>query len=179
MGYCMDIDHVTYNIPWHTVRQQKNIHSPMEKPTDAVYQRMLYAWKVKTYVALAPCLEVSVGAVRQNKSEGTVPEAYILRTLIGTTCRKQWLLTGEEPIYRGDLLVADLTAPLQRAVRIMMGASEEAQAVFERVAGLLASGQRIVIDAIVNGAMAAEQRRRIVEEMEHDVPGDASPSPTD
>jgi hypothetical protein len=151
----------------------------MDKPTDVIYARMLHVWKVKSYVALAPHLRVTAGALRQNKSEGIVPHVYVWLTMLGTGCREQWLMTGEGEIYRGDLLVCELTAALQQAVSSMLDASEEAQAVLARVARLLASNQRIVIDAIVNGAMAAEQRRRIVEEMAQDVPGDASPSPTD
>jgi hypothetical protein len=51
--------------------------------------------------------------------------------------RMEWLRQGTGEMYRGNLLVGDLPAPLQAAVRSMLNSSSEAQALLERAARLL------------------------------------------
>jgi hypothetical protein len=51
--------------------------------------------------------------------------------------RLAWLRDGTGEVYRDQLMVGDLPAPLQAAVRSMLDSSSEAQALLERAARLL------------------------------------------
>jgi hypothetical protein len=148
----------------------------MDKPTDAVYARMLHVWKVHKYVALAPHLRVTAGALRQNKSEGIVPVDYVRLTMLGTGCREEWLLTGEEPIYRGDLRVADLKAPIHEAVRVMMDVeSDKALDLFVRAARLFALGHEEPLNAMRIAVEWAENQRERAGRLRRNDPGPSRP----
>jgi hypothetical protein len=143
----------------------------MSQDVAGTYARMMQVWKVKNYRELGAKLEGKpAGTIASRKYQRSVPTEYILLTMLGTGCRKEWLLTGEGDVYRGELLVADLTAPLQAAVRSLMGASDAVQTLFERVAGLLATNQPAVMDAIKGGVIVANVRKKTPADIKADVP---------
>jgi phage repressor protein C with HTH and peptisase S24 domain len=143
----------------------------MTQDAAGIWQRMAQVWKVKGYRELGEKLGRPAGTIASRKHEQRVPREHILWTALQTGCRLEWLETGEGPIYRETLLVGDLTAPLQEAVRLMLDASEEAQATWLRVARLLSRLDQVSpMHPIMTGVIAAEYHNRIAEAMQTDVP---------
>jgi hypothetical protein len=143
----------------------------MAQDVSGIYERMMRAWQVKGYRELGAKLGRPPGTIASRKYQRTVPPLWIVETALATGCRKEWLLTGEEPMSRGDLRVSDLTAPLQEVVRLMLEASESAQAALLRVARTLAPVDQVTdMHPVMNGVIAAEYHARIAEQLRTDVP---------
>jgi hypothetical protein len=145
----------------------------MAEDVAAIYARMEIAWNVKGWAALGVKLQRPAGTIASRKYQGRVPTEYILRTMLGTGCREEWLMSGEGPMLRGDVLLCDVALPLQEVVMRLQGKGDAVYAAIVRAARLLEAAQPSVIRYLVNRLMAAEEMLSAAEDLNDEVPGDS------
>jgi hypothetical protein len=129
-----------------TICQAENFQVAMNLDLDGIYKRLEEAWGVKGQASLALKLGLSsANTIARAKVRGGIPEVWILRTMLETHCREEWLLTGEEPRMRGHVLVADLDPQIREIITVLSRLDDTKIGIAIRSARLLASGQPHVI----------------------------------
>jgi hypothetical protein len=143
----------------------------MTQDAAAIWRRIAQALKVHSNRELGEKLGRAPATIAQRKSDKTVAREHILYTALKTGCRLEWLETGEEPIYAETVRLGDLAAPVAETVRLVVGASESAQAALLRIARCLAPLAQVTErHPIMNGVIAAEYHARIEAEWKTDTP---------
>jgi hypothetical protein len=153
------------------IPQRKRGRKRPEDVVDPVLKRMyqVSGWTTQAQV----CRELDEVESTLSRSLGRgdgVPEILLFKLCYCFPVRLEWLRWGTGEMYRDQIKVGDLAAPLQRAVRLMRDAPDEVLDLLERVARLVAIGQAEPINAIKITVMGAELHSREAAEMEADVP---------
>jgi Bacteriophage CI repressor helix-turn-helix domain len=103
-----------------------------------IFQRLLRIYRVRTKSALARALGITPQAIWSAEHRQEIPQKWIRRAVVDTDVRPEWLVTGEEPIYR----------PGQPTLRSLPHAARELLAVWERLSpsqqGLLRQCARLL-----------------------------------
>lgn len=110
-----------------------------EDITDPVLKRIFEVSGWTSQAELCRGLDEVESTLSRSLTRGDGVPEIILYKMVYTfpRVRMEWLRQGTGEMYRGNLLVGDLPAPLQAAVRSMLNSSSEAQALLERAARLL------------------------------------------
>jgi hypothetical protein len=137
---------------------------------EGIYQRLEEIYQVSNQEGVGAKLGKTIETMRTQKYRRSFPEAWKWYTMLVTGCTEGWLLRGELPKYRGDLVLSDLAAPIQATAKRMLDMSPEVQALVERVASLVQTCHPDPVKVIEIAAMIVEEQTRAAEALRNDVP---------